>query len=422
LLDTLRNLFKIPDLKRRLLFTLGMLVVVRLGSHLPLPGIDKEAMANLFAQGGILGFMDLFAGGALSRFSIFALGIMPYINASIIMNLLTAVVPTLEQWAKEGEEGRTKITKITRYATVFLAVIQAFGISVWLQNMGVLMISGFGFRFLLLITLTAGTCFLMWLGEQITDFGIGNGISIIIFGGIIARIPSQLLQTGKLLQVGEIGILPIITLLVVFIVVIGGVIAIQKGQRRIPVQYAKRIIGRRMYGGQGTHIPLRVNQAGVIPIIFASAILLFPATIAQFFQNLAFMKSMSEALSPGQPLYLVLYAMLIIVFTFFYTAITFNPANMADNMKKYGGFIPGIRPGKNTTTYIDYIMTRITLSGALFLALIAILPNILIKITGITTFNFGGTSLLIMVGVALETVQQIESHMLMRHYEGFIKK
>ncbi len=422
MLETFRNLFKIPDLKKRLLFTLGMIVVVRLGSHLPLPGVDKEAMANLFAQGGILGFFDLFAGGALSRFSIFALGIMPYINASIIMNLLTAVVPTLEQWAKEGEEGRAKITKITRYATVFLAIIQAFGISVWLQNMGVLMISGFGFRFLLLITLTAGTCFLMWLGEQITDFGIGNGISIIIFGGIIARIPSQIVQTFKLLQVGEIGIIPLLSLLLISVVVIGGVIAIQKGQRRIPVQYAKRVIGRRMYGGQGTHIPLRVNQAGVIPIIFASAILLFPATIAQFFQNLAFMKSMSEALSPGQPLYLILYAVLIVVFTYFYTAITFNPANMADNMKKYGGFIPGIRPGKNTTVYIDYIMTRITLSGALFLAVIAILPNILIKITGITTFYFGGTSLLIMVGVALETVQQIESHMLMRHYEGFIKK
>jgi preprotein translocase subunit SecY len=256
----------------------------------------------------------------------------------------------------------------------------------------------------------------MWLGEQITDFGIGNGISIIIFGGIIARIPSQIVQTTKLLQVGEIGILPLTSLLLISVVVIGGVIAIQKGQRRIPVQYAKRVIGRRMYGGQGTHIPLRVNQAGVIPI------LLFPATIAQFFQNLAFMKGMSEALSPGQPLYLILYALLIVVFTFFYTAITFNPANMADNMKKYGGFIPGIRPGKNTTVYIDYIMTRITLSGALFLAVIAILPNILIKITGITTFYFGGTSLLIMVGVALETVQQIESHMLMRHYEGFIKK
>ena len=422
MLEIFRNIFKIPDLKKRLLFTLGMLVVVRLGSHLPLPGVDKEAMANLFAQGGILGFFDLFAGGALSRFSVFALGIMPYINASIIMNLLTAVVPALEQWAKEGEEGRAKITKITRYATVFLAVIQAFGISVWLQNMGVLMISGFGFRFLLLITLTAGTCFLMWLGEQITDFGIGNGISIIIFGGIIARIPSQIVQTFKLLQVGEIGIIPLVSLLLISVVVIGGVIAIQKGQRRIPVQYAKRVIGRKMYGGQGTHIPLRVNQAGVIPIIFASAILLFPATIAQFFQNLAFMKSMSEALSPGQPLYLVMYAVLIVVFTYFYTAITFNPANMADNMKKYGGFIPGIRPGKNTTVYIDYIMTRITLSGALFLALIAILPNILIKITGITTFYFGGTSLLIMVGVALETVQQIESHMLMRHYEGFIKK
>jgi preprotein translocase subunit SecY len=422
LLETIRNLFKIPDLKKRLLFTLGMLVVVRLGSHLPLPGVNKEALTNLFAQGGILGFFDLFAGGALSRFSVFALGIMPYINASIIMQLLTAVIPTLEQWAKEGEDGRDKITKITRYFTVFLAIVQAFGISVWLQNMGVLMISGFSFRFLLLITLTAGTCFLMWLGEQITDFGIGNGISIIIFAGIVAQIPSELAQTIKLLQVGEISIISLLSLIIIGIIVVGGVIAIQQGQRRIPVQYAKRVIGRKMYGGQSTHIPLRVNQAGVIPIIFASAFLLFPATIAQFFQNITFMKSISEALSPGQPLYLVLYSILIILSTFFYSAITFNPINLADNMKKYGGFIPGIRPGKNTSVFIDHIMTRITLSGAIFLTIIAILPNILIKITGITTFYFGGTSILIMVGVALETVQQIESHLLMRHYEGFIKK
>lgn len=422
MLETLRNLFKIPDLKKRLYFTLGMLVVVRLGSHLPLPGVNKEALTNLFAQGGIMGFFDLFVGGALSRFSVFALGIMPYINASIIMQLLTAVIPTLEQWAKEGEDGRDKITKITRYSTVFLAIVQAFGISVWLQNMGVLMISGFSFRFLLLITLTAGTCFLMWLGEQITDFGIGNGISIIIFAGIIAQIPSELVQTIKLLQVGEISIISLLSLIIIGIIVVGGVIAIQQGQRRIPVQYAKRVIGRKMYGGQSTHIPLRVNQAGVIPIIFASAFLLFPATIAQFFQNITFMKSMAAALSPGQPLYLVLYSILIILSTFFYSAITFNPINLADNMKKYGGFIPGIRPGKNTSVFIDHIMTRITLSGAIFLTIIAILPNILIKITGITTFYFGGTSILIMVGVALETVQQIESHLLMRHYEGFIKK
>jgi preprotein translocase subunit SecY len=422
LLESLRNLFKIPDLKKRLYFTLGMLVVVRLGSHLPLPGVNKEALTNLFAQGGIMGFFDLFVGGALSRFSVFALGIMPYINASIIMQLLTAVIPTLEQWAKEGEDGRDKITKITRYFTVFLAIVQAFGISVWLQNMGVLMISGFSFRFLLLITLTAGTCFLMWLGEQITDFGIGNGISIIIFAGIVAQIPSELAQTIKLLQVGEISIISLLSLIIIGIIVVGGVIAIQQGQRRIPVQYAKRVIGRKMYGGQSTHIPLRVNQAGVIPIIFASAFLLFPATIAQFFQNITFMKSMAAALSPGQPLYLVLYSILIILSTFFYSAITFNPINLADNMKKYGGFIPGIRPGKNTSVFIDHIMTRITLSGAIFLTIIAILPNILIKITGITTFYFGGTSILIMVGVALETVQQIESHLLMRHYEGFIKK
>jgi len=421
-LEQLRSLFKIPDLKSRLLFTFAMLIVVRLGSHIPLPGIDKQALANLFAQGGILGFFDLFAGGALSRFSLFALGIMPYINASIIMSLLQSVIPILEQWSKEGEEGRGKINRITRYFTVLLAVVQAFGITFWLQNVGILMISGLSYRFLLIITLTAGTCFLMWLGEQITDFGIGNGISIIIFIGIIARIPTQIIQTFRLVRIGEISLIALIGLLAIFVLIIGGVVAIQLGQRRIPVQYAKRVVGRRMYGGQGTHIPLRVNQAGVIPIIFASAILLFPATIAQFFQNVAFMKSLAEALSPGEPLYLILYVVLIILFTFFYTALTFNPADIADNIKKYGGFIPGIRPGISTANYIDHIMTRVTLSGAIFLAIIAILPDLLIKVTGITTFYFGGTSILIMVGVALETVQQIESHLLMRHYEGFIKK
>jgi len=421
-LEQLRSLFKIPDLKSRLLFTLAMLVVVRLGSHIPLPGIDKQALANLFAQGGILGFFDLFAGGALSRFSLFALGIMPYINASIIMSLLQSVIPLFEQWSKEGEEGRNKLNRITRYGTVVLGLIQAVGISAWLESLQVLMITGLLFRILLVISLTAGTCFLMWLGEQISDYGIGNGISIIIFAGIVARIPSEIIQTWSLLKVGEIGIISIIGLLAVVILVIAGVVAIQQGQRRIPVQYAKRVIGRRLYGGQGTHIPLRVNQAGVIPIIFASAILIFPGTIAQFFQSSTFMQKVAEALSPGTALYLILYTILIIVFTFFYTAITFNPQNLADNLKKYGGFIPGRRPGKATAMYIDQITTRITLSGAIFLAIIAILPNILIEITGITTIYFGGTSVLIMVGVALETVQQIESHMLMRHYEGFIKK
>jgi len=421
-LEQLRSLFKIPDLKSRLLFTFAMLIVVRLGSHIPLPGIDKQALANLFAQGGILGFFDLFAGGALSRFSLFALGIMPYINASIIMSLLQSVIPLFEQWSKEGEEGRNKLNRITRYGTVVLGLIQAVGISAWLESLQVLMITGLLFRILLVISLTAGTCFLMWLGEQISDYGIGNGISIIIFAGIVARIPSEIIQTWSLLKVGEIGIISIIGLLAVVILVIAGVVAIQQGQRRIPVQYAKRVIGRRLYGGQGTHIPLRVNQAGVIPIIFASAILIFPGTIAQFFQGSTFMQKVAAALSPDTALYLILYAILIIVFTFFYTAITFNPQNLADNLKKYGGFIPGRRPGKATAIYIDQIMTRITLSGAIFLAIIAILPNILIEITGITTIYFGGTSVLIMVGVALETVQQIESHMLMRHYEGFIKK
>ncbi|MBN2395724.1 MAG: preprotein translocase subunit SecY, partial [Candidatus Atribacteria bacterium] len=395
---------------------------VRLGSHIPLPGIDKQALANLFAQGGILGFFDLFAGGALSRFSLFALGIMPYINSSIIMSLLQSVVPIFEQWAKEGQEGRNRLNRITRYGTVLLGLIQAVGISAWLESLQVLTITGVLFRLLLVVSLVAGTCFLMWLGEQISDYGIGNGISIIIFAGIVARIPTEMIQTWSLLKVGEISILSIIGFIIVVVLVIAGVIAIQQGQRRIPVQYAKRVIGRRLYGGQGTHIPLRVNQAGVIPIIFASAILIFPGTIAQFFQNSAIMQKIGQALSPDTVLYLTLYTIFIILFTFFYTAITFNPQNLADNMKKYGGFIPGRRPGKATAMYIDHIMTRITLSGAIFLAIIAILPNILIKVTGITTVYFGGTSVLIMVGVALETIQQIESHMLMRHYEGFIKK
>jgi preprotein translocase subunit SecY len=420
-LEQLRSIFKIPDLKNRLLFTMTMLIVVRLGSHIPLPGIDKQALANLFAQGGILGFFDLFAGGALSRFSLFALGIMPYINASIIMSLLQSVVPLFEQWSKEGEEGRNKINSLTRYGTLVLGLIQAVGISAWLESLQVLIISGSLFRILLTVSLTAGTCFLMWLGEQISDYGIGNGISIIIFTGIVARIPTEIIQTWSLVRIGEVGFISIIALLAVIILVIAGVVAIQQGQRRIPVQYAKRVIGRKLYGGQGTHIPLRVNQAGVIPIIFASAILIFPGTLAQFFQGSAIMQKIAQALSPGTALYLTLYAILIIVFTFFYTAITFNPQNLSDNIKKYGGFIPGRRPGKATAMYIDSIMTRITLSGAIFLAIIAILPNILIEITGITTIYFGGTSVIIMVGVALETVEQIESHMLMRHYEGFIK-
>ena len=422
MLEQLRSLFKIPDLKSRLLFTMAMLIVIRLGSHIPLPGIDKQALANLFAQGGILGFFDLFAGGALSRFSLFALGIMPYINASIIMSLLQSVVPLFEQWAKEGEEGRNILNRITRYGTVVLGLIQAVGISAWLESLQVLTITGMVFRILLVVSLTAGTCFLMWLGEQISDYGIGNGISIIIFAGIVARIPTEIVQTWSLFRIGEVGIISLLGLLVVVVLVIAGVVAIQQGQRRIPVQYAKRVIGRKLYGGQGTHIPLRVNQAGVIPIIFASAILIFPGTIAQFFQGSAFMQKVAQALSPQTLLYLTLYAILISIFTFFYTAISFNPQNLADNMKKYGGFIPGRRPGKATAMYIDSIMTRITLSGAIFLAIIAILPNILIGVTGITTIYFGGTSVLIMVGVALEIIQQIESHMLMRHYEGFIKK
>ncbi len=420
--DSLAKLFKIPDLKRKVIFTLLMLVVFRIGAHIPVPGIDPKALANVFSQGGLLGFLDMFAGGALSNFSILALGIMPYINASIIMQLLTAVVPKLEELARSGEEGRDKITQYTRWGTILLAMIQGFGITVWMENLGVLPVVGWGYRATIILTLTAGSIFLMWLGDMISDFGVGNGVSLIIFGGIVARIAPQMVRTISMIRVGEINPFLFAVNLVVWILIIAMVVEFQEAQRRIPVQYAKRVVGRRVYGGQSTHIPIRVIQGGVIPIIFASSILLFPATIAQFFQGSSFMKSVADMLSPRSALYLSLYAALIIFFTYFYTAVTFNPAELADNMKKYGGFIPGIRPGRSTVEYLDRCLSRITLWGAIFLAFIAIIPNILVRVTNITTFYFGGTAILIMVGVAIETVRQLEAQLLMRHYEGFIRK
>ncbi len=420
--ESLLKLFRVPDLKRRIIFTISMLVVFRVGAHIPVPGIDPKALANVFSQGGILGFLDMFAGGALSNFSVLALGVMPYINASIIIQLLTSVIPQLEELARSGEEGRNKIAQYTRWGAILLAIVQAFGITVWMENLGVVAVTGWGYRITVILTLAAGSMFLMWLGELVSDFGIGNGISLIIFGGIVARLVPQFVRTASLIRVGEINPFLFAITLIVAVFIIAFVVEFQEAQRKIPVQYAKRVVGRRVYGGQSTHIPIRIIQGGVIPIIFASSILLFPATLAQFFQGSGFMKSIADALSPDSALYIFLYGALIIFFTYFYTAVTFNPMELAENMKKYGGFVPGIRPGKPTVEYIDRCLSRITLWGSLVLVFIAVVPNALERLTKVTTFYFGGTAILIMVGVAIETVSQLEAQLLMRHYEGFLKK
>ena len=423
----LQDMFSIPELKRRLLFTMGLLIVYRIGSHITTPGVNPVALKQFFQSqaGTIFGLYDLFSGGALHRATIFALGIMPYISASIILQLLQAVIPYFEKLAKEGEEGRKKITQYTRYGTVALAAVQAIGIAFFLENNpgGVPVVSdpGLFFRLLTIITMTAGTIFVMWLGEQITERGIGNGISLIITVGIIARYPGEFMQTWRAIKLGNLTPLRLVLLLVVMVLVIASVILITQGQRRIPVQYAKRIVGRRVYGGKAQYIPLRVNTAGVIPIIFAQSIMMFPSTIAAFFKENEFMASIMSVLNPYGWVYNSLYAIIIIFFTYFYTAIVLNPVDLAENMQKYGGFIPGIRPGKRTSDYIDRILTRVTLPGAIFLAFIAILPEILISKGGLP-FYFGGTGLLIVVGVMLDTLQQIETHLLMRHYEGFMKK
>jgi preprotein translocase subunit SecY len=427
--DKIQSIFKIPELRRRILFTLALLIVFRIGAYVPVPGIDAGALGEALARtkGTLLGLYDMFAGGAFSRATIFALGIMPYISASIIMQLLTAVIPYFEKLQKEGEEGRKKITQYTRYGTVVLAMVQAYGISIFLENMPVATASpivpspGIAFRLLTMVTLTSGTVFLMWLGEQISDKGIGNGISLIIFTGIIARYPNDFIRTFESLRVGSLKLFTLVFLMALMVLIVAGVIVMTQGMRKIPVQYAKRVIGRRIYGGQSTHIPLRVNTAGVIPIIFAQAILMFPTSIATFFGKVGFMETFSSYMNPGSLIYNVLYGIIIVFFAYFYTAIVFNPQDLADNMQKYGGFIPGIRPGKRTSEYIDRVLTRVTLPGALFLAFIAILPSIFIyKFQA--PFYFGGTGLLIVVGVALDTLQQIESHLIMRHYEGFLKK
>lgn len=405
-----------------------MLIVYRIGAHVTTPGIDTTALAAFFAQakGSLLGLFDMFAGGALSNLSVFALGIMPYISASIILQLLTVAVPHLEKLSKEGDAGRRKITQYTRYGTVVLSIIQGFGIAIGLENMAgptgvsIVLDPGWSFRLMTVITLTAGTAFIMWVGEQITEKGIGNGISLIIFAGIVCGAPTAILSTVNLLSAGEMGVFAIIFLIVMMVAVVGVIVFVESGQRRIPVQYAKRVVGRKMYGGQTTHLPLKVNTAGVIPPIFASSIIMFPATIANFIPH-PWMKAIADALVPGRVGYEMLYVAFIVFFCYFYTAVTFNPVDVADNMKKYGGYVPGIRPGKKTADYIDEVLTRLTFSGAIYVSAVCVLPSILISYFNVP-FYFGGTALLIVVGVALDTAGQIETHLLTRQYEGFMKK
>ncbi|OIO39951.1 MAG: preprotein translocase subunit SecY [Candidatus Omnitrophica bacterium CG1_02_49_10] len=441
MLKALGNIFKIPDLKKKVLFTFLIIVIYRVGAYIPTPGIDGARLAQFFdnitkTQGGTLfGVMNMFSGGAIERLTIFALGIMPYISASIILQLLTVVIPHLEKLSKEGEAGRRKITQYTRYGTIFLAIVQSFFIAVWIedpqrfQGLQIVQYPGWAFRILTVITLTSGTAFIMWLAEQITSHGIGNGMSLLITVGIISRLPTAIYQLIALLSPqasgpGQIQPFTVLIMAGLFVGVVVGVIAIIQGQRKIPVQYARRVVGRKVYGGQNTYLPLRVNQAGVIPIIFAQSIILFPATIAGIMPNPAIQK-IASTLTRGGIIYNAIYCGMIVFFCYFYTAITLNPVELAENMKKYGGFVPGIRPGKTTAEYFDYILTRITLPGAIFLAIIAIIPSIIngwLNVPYLIASFFGGTGLLIVVGVMLDTMRQIESQLLMRHYEGFLKK
>jgi len=428
MLSGFQNAARIPELKRRLLFTAAMLAVYRLGVHVPTPGIDRHAMAAFFEQqkGTLFGFLNLFSGGALEQFSVFSLGIMPYISASIILQLLTVVFPYLERLSKEGEAGRRKITQYTRYGTVVLSIIQGIMISVGLEGtrgpggFGLVLNPGWSFRLMTVITLTSGTAFIMWLGEQITERGIGNGISLIIFAGIVARLPSAVSTTFQFVREGEMGVLVALLILVLSVLVVGAIIFVERGQRRIQVQYAKRVVGRKMYGGQTSHLPLKINTANVIPPIFASSILIFPATLAQF-ANYPWVQAISNSLAPGAWLHDVVYVILIIFFAFFYTAVVFNPVDVAENMKKFGGYIPGIRPGPKTAEFIERVLSRITLSGAIYLCIVSLLPTILVRQFNVP-FYFGGTALLIVVGVALDTVAQMETHLISRNYEGFMKR
>ena len=428
MLKSISNIFKIPDLKKKILFTGLILIIYRLGSFIPIPGINAAALEQFLGNaaksgGNLFGMFDLFVGGNLGRASVFALGIMPYITTSIVIQLLGGVIPFFERLKKEGAEGQKKIAQYTRYGTVAIASFNAIGISVFLQSgvEGAVPHPGFLFIFTSVVTMVTGVMFIMWLGEQITESGIGNGISLIIFAGIIARYPQGFYKMFQMVQAQAMSIFMAVLVLIVMVVVTASVVLVTEGLRKIPVQYAKRIVGRKVYGGQSTHIPLKVNTAGVIPIIFAQAILMFPRTIATFFKDSDFMNTVVQILSPGEWLYTILYMGFIIFFAYFYTAMVMNPIEMAENMKKYGGFIPGRKPGKKTSDYINSVLVRITLPGAIFFAIIAVIPQFLQKWTNLP-FYFGGTGLIIIVGVALDTLQQIESHLVMRHYEGFMKK
>jgi preprotein translocase subunit SecY len=426
-LEAFQNIFKIPELKKRVLFSLGMLAVYRIGCFIPTPGIDRIALASFFkqAQGTLLGLFDMFSGGALERLSVFALGIMPYISSSIIFQLLTVVVPAIEKLSKEGETGRKKIIQYTRYGTMVLSVVQGLGIAIGLESMrgpaGEMVVPspGWSFRLLTVITLTAGTAFIMWLGEQMSEKGIGNGISLIIFAGIVCRIPTALGNTIRLVNAGQLSLFVLIFVLAIMFAVIAGIVFVERGQRRLPIHYAKRVVGLKTFNAQSSHLPLKVNMAGVIPPIFASSIIMFPATIANFI-NIPWVQKAAKSLTPGNWVYNIFFVAFIIFFCYFYTAVTFNPVDVAENIKKHGGYIPGIRPGKETSDFMDSVLTRLTFAGAIYISIVCVLPSILIGKFNLP-FYFGGTALLIAVGVGMDTVAQIESHLITRNYEGFLK-
>lgn len=427
MLEALKNIFRIPELKNRVLFSLGMLAVYRIGCHIPTPGIDRVALAHFFkqAQGTLLGLFDMFSGGALERLSVFALGIMPYISSSIIFQLLTVIVPAIEKLSKEGESGRKKIIQYTRYGTILLSVVQGLGIAIGLESMrgpaGELVVPapGWTFRLLTVLTLTAGTAFIMWLGEQMSEKGIGNGISLIIFAGIVVGIPNAILNTLKLLNASQLSLFVIIFVLVLMFVVIGCIVFVERGQRRLPIHYAKRVVGLKTFNSQSSHLPLKVNMAGVIPPIFASSIIMFPATVANFI-DIPWVQQAAKNLSPGHWMYNLFFVAFIIFFCYFYTAVTFNPVDVAENIKKHGGYIPGIRPGRETSDFMDSVLTRLTFAGAIYISVVCVLPTVLIDKFNLP-FYFGGTALLIAVGVGMDTVAQIESHLITRNYEGFLK-
>ncbi|WP_299077728.1 preprotein translocase subunit SecY [uncultured Fretibacterium sp.] len=423
MLGSFGDAFRLPDLKRRILFTLGVLFVFRLGAHIPTPGVDTAAMAQLFGgnNSGVLDFLNLFSGGALQRFSIFSLGVAPYINSSIVMQLLVVIFPYLEKLQKDNTEGRKKIVQWTRYGSVLFAVVQGVGMTAWLGSRGIFL-GGFFSALLVVTTLTAGSIAVMWMGEELSDHGIGNGISLLIFAGIVARVPEAVMQSWTMVRVSQLSLLVLLLGLVLMVVVVAGCIMLQEGQRRLPVQYAKRVVGNKVYGGQSTFIPLRVNQSGVIPIIFAQSLLVFPSVLAGFFGDGSVGRFVRALFEPNSLFYIICYVALIIFFAYFYTAVVFNPTDIANNMKKYGGFILGIRPGQPTADYITKVMERITLGGAVFLAIVALVPNFMSSIMGINSFYFGGTAVLIVVGVALDTVHQIEAQLLMRHYDGILRK